>query len=412
MTSASVSSPGVAAPRRTIAFALLVVFIDIAGLGLILPVLPRLIEQIGHIGLDRAALVGGWLFAAFSLAQFACAPLMGALSDRIGRRPLLLLAVLGIGVDYILHALAPTLGWLFVGRVLAGVCGSSFVIANACIADVTPPEKRARAFGLMGAALGLGFVLGPALGGLLGAFGPRVPFWAAAALAFGNFIFGLIVLPETLPRERRRAFRWSEANPLGVLMVFRRYPGVLGMAGVLFVYFFATAVYPAVWSFWGIAKFGWDEITIGASLAAFGLVMAVMQGTVTGPAVARFGEVRVAIFGLVVATVTCAAYGMATGMVMVGILLVLHSPEGFVHPMLAAIMSKAVPEDAQGALQGGISALMNLGMLTGTLFFAQVFGFFLSERAPFQSPDVAYFVAAAVMAIATGMFLLARRRIS
>ena len=188
-----------AAARRTLAFALIVVFIDISGVGLILPVLPRLIEEVGHVSLDGAASVGGWLFAAFSLAQLLCAPAVGALSDRIGRRPLLLLAVGGIGVDYILHALAPTLGWLVVGRILAGACGSSFVIANACIADITAPEKRARAFGLMGAAFGLGFVLGPALGGLLGAFGPRVPFWVAAGLALANFVFGLVVLPETLP---------------------------------------------------------------------------------------------------------------------------------------------------------------------------------------------------------------------
>lgn len=404
----SVSPPATAMPRRAIPFALLVVFIDIAGLGLILPVLPRLIEDVGHIGLDDAARIGGWLFASFSLAQFLCAPLMGALSDRIGRRPLLLAAIGGLGVDYILHAVAPSLLWLFIGRIIAGVCGSSFVIANALIADVTAPEQRARAFGWIGAAFGLGFVLGPALGGLLGAFGPRVPFWVAAALALANFVFGLIALPETLPPEKRRRFRWREANPLGVLLVFRQHPGVLGLAAVLFIYLFGSAVYPAIWAFWGIAKFGWSEIMIGLSLAAFGLVMALVQGTLTGPMVSRFGEWRVALIGLVVGAVVCVGYGFATGIATVSLLLVLHAPEGFVYPMLNALMSRAVPESAQGALQGGISALMNLAMVTGTLFFTQVFGYFLSDAAPFRSPDIAYFIAGGVLL----MSLIAFRRIA
>ncbi|HEY0276201.1 MAG TPA: MFS transporter [Paenirhodobacter sp.] len=397
----AVSSP--AAPpsaRHAIPFALMVVFLDVSGVGLILPVLPRLIEDVGHIGLDTAALIGGWLFAVFSLAQFLCAPFVGALSDRIGRRPLLLLAVGGLGMDYVLHALAPTLLWLFIGRILAGACGSSYVIANALIADVTAPEQRARAFGWIGAAFGMGFVLGPALGGLLGTFGPRVPFWVAAALAIGNFAFGLMFLPETLPRAKRRPFNWREANPLGALMVFRRYPGVLGLVGVLFIYLFGSAVYPAIWSFWGIAKFGWSETMIGLSLAAFGLMMALVQGTLIGPMVARFGERRVALIGLTVAAVICMGYGFATGIVTVSVLLVLHAPEGLVHPMLATLMSRAVPDDAQGALQGGIAALMNLAMVTGTLFFTQVFGYFLSDATPFRSADMAYFIAAGVIVLA------------
>ncbi|MDF2140053.1 MFS transporter [Paenirhodobacter sp. CAU 1674] len=398
------------ASRSATGFVLMAVFLDMVGFGLIIPVLPTLIESVGHMTLAEAAFIGGWMFAAFSLAQFAFAPLMGALSDRFGRRPLLLLAIGGLGVDYLFHALAPSVGWLFAGRVIAGICGSSYVIANAYLADVTPPEGRARAFGLMGAAFGLGFVLGPALGGLLGSFGPRVPFWVAAAISGANLLWGYFVLPETLAPQSRRAFRWREANPLGVLAVFRRYPGVLPLGAVLAVYFFGSAVYPAIWAFWGMAKFGWSEATVGLSLAGFGIVMAVAQGTLTGPAVARWGERRVLLVGLIVAALACVGYGFATGIVMVLVLLVLHAPEGFVHPMLAALMSRAVPEDAQGALQGGISAAMNLAMLAGTLFFTQIFGYFLSDAAPVRTPNAAFLTAAVVLAGALAIYVVLMQR--
>lgn len=392
--------------RHAVGFVLLAVFLDMVGFGLIIPVLPRLIEDVGEMTLAQASLIGGWMFAAFSLAQFVFAPLMGNLSDRFGRRPLLLLAIFGLGVDYLFHAFAPTVFWLFVGRVVAGVCGSSYVIANAFLADVTPPEGRARAFGLMGAAFGLGFVLGPALGGLLGELGPRVPFYVAAMLAGCNLIYGMFVLPETLPPEKRRAFVWARANPFGTLRVFRRYQGVVPMAAVLLVYFFGTAVYPAIWAFWGMAKFGWSEAVVGLTLAAFGIVMAVFQGVLTGPAVRRWGEWRVALIGLVIAAVAAVGYGLASGLAMVLVLLVIHGPEGFVHPMLTALMSRAVPEDAQGELQGGIAAAMNLAMLAGTVFFTQIFGYFLSPEAPFRSADVAFHSAAAVLALSLVMFFV------
>lgn len=396
--------------RRATIFALVAVFLDVVGFGLIMPVLPPLIEEIGGVGLDEAARIGGWMFALFSLAQFVCAPLVGALSDRFGRRPLLLLAIAGLAVDYVIQALAPSLGWLFVGRLFAGVCGSSFVIANACLADVSSAERRAQAFGLMSAAFGLGFVLGPALGGLLGSLGTRVPVWCAAALATANFLFGLFGLPETLEPARRRAFRWREADPLGAFLVFRRFPGVLPTGAVLAAYFFATSIYPAIWPFWGIAKFGWSTATIGLTLAISGTAMAILQGLATGPAVARWGERRLTVAGLAVGAASLAALGLAGSPAVVLIVLVVQAVEGFVHPLLTASMSRTVPEDAQGALQGGISSGMNLAMLGGTLFFAQIFGWFVSPRAPFHSPDVAFHVAAGVMALALLLFLRRSRR--
>jgi DHA1 family tetracycline resistance protein-like MFS transporter len=387
------------------AFALGVVLLDMIGLGLILPVLPPLIEDVGGIGLDAAAQVGGFMFAVFSLAQFLCAPALGALSDRIGRRPLLLVAVGGLAIDYVLHALAPSLLWLFLGRLIAGICGSSYVVANACLADVTPPEKRAKAFGLIGAALGLGFILGPALGGLLGEFGPRVPFWVAAALSAANFLFGLVVLPETLPADQRRPFLWREANPLGVLLVFRRYPGVLPWALVTALYFVGSSIYPAIWPFWGMAKFDWTATTTGLTLAVAGLGMALLQGLGTGPAVARWGERPLALVGLALSSLSCLAFGLATATEIVLVLLVVHAFEGFAHPSLSALMSRAVPANAQGALQGGVAALQSLSMLVGTVLFTQVFGYFLTPEAPVQSPDVAFFMAAAVVGLGLLLFV-------
>lgn len=396
--------------RHAVTFVFITVFLDMVGFGLIMPVLPGLIEEVGNVSLGDAALIGGWMFAAFSITQFAFSPLMGNLSDRYGRRPLLLLAVFGLGVDYLFHAYAPSIFWLFMGRAIAGLCGSSYVIANAYIADVTAPEERGRAFGLMGAAFGVGFVLGPAIGGLLGEFGPRVPFFVAAAISALNFVYGWFVLPETLPPEKRRAFEWRRANPFGTFAVFRTYKGVLPLCMVLGLFFFASSVYPAIWPFWGPAKFGWSVAMVGVTLAAFGIVAATFQGVVLGPAVARFGEVRVIMIGMVSAVIAATGYGLAPGLVAVLILLVVHGPEGFVHPTLTALMSKAVPDDAQGELQGGISSVMNIAMLGGTVFFSQVFGYFMHPDAPVVSPDIAYFVAGGLLALTLCLFLVTRPR--
>ena len=397
------------ASKHAITFVFITVFLDMVGFGLIMPVLPSLIEDVGHITIAKAALIGGWMFFAFSATQFLFGPTMGNLSDAFGRRPLLLLAVFGLLIDYVIMSLAPNLFWLFVGRAFAGLCGASYVIANAYIADVTAPEGRAKAFGLMGAAFGLGFVIGPAIGGILGEYGPRVPFYAAAAISGLNLVYGFFVLPETLGQDKRRAFDWRRANPFGTLKVFRQYRGVLPLCGVVAVFFFASSVYPAIWAFWGIAKFGWTESIVGVSLAVFGIITALFQGVLTGPAVKRFGEHKVAMIGLVSATIAAIGYGFAPGLAVVVVFLLIHGPEGFVHPMLMAIMSKDVPQDAQGELQGGISSIMNLTMLLGTVFFSQIFGYFMSPGAPVVSPNIAFFTAAALLALTFGLFLLVDR---
>ena len=395
--------------RHAVTFVLVTVFLDMVGFGIIMPVLPKLIEDVGHVDIAQAAVIGGWMFAAFSLSQFIFAPLMGNLADRFGRRPLLLLAIFGLGMDFILMALAPSLVWLFVGRIIAGVCGASWIIASAFIADVTAPDDRAKAYGYMGAAFGVGFVIGPAIGGLLGEFGPRVPFWVAAGISLLNFVYGLLVLPESLAPGNRRRFDILRANPFGAFRVFATYRGVLPMVLVMGLFFFSTAVYPAIWTFWGIAKFGWSEAMVGLTLAIFGLIAGGFQGFLTGPMAARFGEWRLAMFGLVCSTLVVLGYGFVGSLGAVIALMILHGPEGFVHPLMTAMLTKRVPEDAQGELQGGISAVTNVAMLFGTVFFAFIFGHFMAEGRAWQSPDMAYFIAAGFMVVTTALFAILKR---
>ena len=378
-------------------FVFITVLLDMVGFGLIMPVQPALIESVAHVDVGTAGLIGSFMFFAFSGAQFLSGPTLGNLSDAIGRRPMLLLAVFGLGCDYLITALAPSIGWLFVGRTLAGVCGASYVIANAFIADVTPPEGRAKAFGLMGAAFGLGFVIGPAIGGLLGTFGPRVPFFVASAFSLLNFVFGYFILPETLPKEKRRAFDWKRANPLGTLRIFAQYRQVLPLCGVLFIYFFATAVYPAIWPFWGSAKFGWSPATIGITLAVFGVITAVTQGVLTGPLVKRYGEWRMAVVGMIAAPIGCLFFFAAPSLIWVLIGALVHAPEGFTHPMLTAIMSKEVPEDAQGELQGGMSSIMNISMMLGTVFYGFAFQYFVDPNPIFQSASAGFAISSILM---------------
>ena len=394
---------------HAVAFVLVTVFLDMVGFGLILPVTPRLIQTVAEIDLADASLIGGWLFLAYGGMQFLFGSIMGNLSDAYGRRPLLLISVFGLGADYLLTAFAPNVWWLFAGRLLAGLCGASYTIANAYLADITKPEDRARVFGLVGAAFGLGFVIGPAIGGILGELGPRVPFFVAAGVSILNFVYGYFVLPETLNPALRRPFSLARSSPMGALKVFSSNKQVMPLLVVVAIFFFATSVYPAIWPFWGIARFGWSESTIGLTLAVFGLMAAVVQGGLTGPAVKLFGEKRAALMGLATSVIAAIGYGLAENLNMVVILLVLHAPEGIVFPAVTALMSKEAPADSQGELQGGIASAQNLAMLVGTVMFAQLFGFFISGDAPFQSPSITFFIAAALCLLALVVMAFSRR---
>lgn len=395
--------------RFAVTFVFVTVFLDMVGIGLIWPVLPRLITEVSGSDIAGASAWNGWLFVAYGLTQFLFGPMIGNLSDAYGRRPVLLLSVFGLAVDYLVMAYAPSIVWLLIGRLIAGICGASYTTANAYLADITEPDKRARVFGMMGAAFGLGFIVGPAIGGLLGEFGSRVPFFVAAGVSIFNFAYGYVVLPETLPREKRRPFSPARCNPLATLRVFASYRGVVPLGIVLAGYFAATSVYPAIWSFWGIARFGWSEATIGLTLAAFGLVMAVTQGLLTGPTVRWLGEWNTVVLALVTSVIAAVGYGLAPGLTAVILLFLIHAPEGFAHPALTALMSREAPADAQGELQGGIASLQSIASLAGTFFFAQAFGWFMVPNPIMVTPGAGFFICAGLLAVTLAYFLLLQR---
>jgi DHA1 family tetracycline resistance protein-like MFS transporter len=379
------------AGKHALVFVVVTVLIDIIGFGLILPVLPRLLVELTGDTVNQAAIDGGWLAFVYAVMQFVCAPLLGNLSDRYGRRPVLLFAVGALGVDYIVMGFAPTLAWLFLGRTIAGIAGASFTPAYAYVADVSPPEKRAQSFGLISAAFGVGFILGPALGGLLGQLGPRTPFFAAAALSLVYLVYGTFVLPESLPPEARRPFEWRRANPLGTLLQMRKHPVVLGLLGALFLWMIAHQVMPSTWTFYTKFRFGWSEAMIGASLAAAGVVMAVSQATLMRVLVPRLGERRTALTGIAVASVGYFGYGIASASWMMFAWLATWSLGALVMPSTNALMSHRVEKSAQGELQGAVASLFGLSSIVGPPLMTQLFGRFSAPDAPLHLPGAAFF---------------------
>jgi DHA1 family tetracycline resistance protein-like MFS transporter len=391
---------------HAVAFVLVTVLLDTIGFGLVLPVLPELIVELTGEGLSRAAIYGGWLAFVYAVLQFTFAPVLGNLSDRFGRRPVLLYAVASLGADYIIMGLAPTLAWLFLGRAVAGIAGASFTPAYAYIADVTPPAKRAQQFGLIGAAFGAGFIIGPAIGGLLGELGPRAPFFAAAALSLLNFTYGLFVLPESLPVTSRRPFDWKRANPLGTLMQIRQYPVVLGLLTALFLWQLAHQVMPSTWAYYTMFRFGWSEAIVGASLAFVGVIMAASQATLPRLLIPRLGEATCATIGLTSGGLGFLGYGLGTRGWMMFALMFTWFLAAIVMPSTQALMSHRIPPSAQGELQGGVASLYSLSSILGPPMMTQLFGYFSSDGAPVHVPGAAFLFAA----LLTGGSLMLFRR--
>jgi DHA1 family tetracycline resistance protein-like MFS transporter len=387
-------------------FIFITLLIDVTGLGIIIPVMPKLIEDLTGGSLSEAATYGGWLISAYAITQFFCAPLVGGLSDRYGRRPILLAALFGFGIDYLLLAFAPTISWLFVGRIIAGVMGASFTTAGAYIADISTSENRAQNFGIIGAAFGLGFIIGPVIGGLLGGFGARVPFMVAAGLTLLNWLYGFFILPESLKPENRRKFEISRANPVGTLQKLTRYPVVTGLFVALsFVYIAAHAV-QSNWAYFTIERFGWSETMIGISLGVVGFVFAIVQGGLIRIIIPKLGQQRSVYVGLGLNALGLLLYSLATQGWMMYAITVVYCLGGIAGPALQGIMAGVVPPNEQGELQGGFTSLMSLTSIFGPIIMNSLFSFFTKSDGPFYFPGAAMLLGAVLSLIST---LLARR---
>ena len=395
----------VARHRHALAFLFVTVLIDMIGFGIVLPVLPELIMQLSDVGVSTASVYGGWLAFTYAVMQFFCGPIIGNLSDRFGRRPVLLLSLLAFGLDYLLMGMAPTLTWLFLGRAIAGIAGASYTSANAYVADISPPERRAQNFGLIGAAFGIGFIIGPALGGLFGGLGPRAPFFVAAILALANLVYGYVALPESHAPEMRRPFSWRRANTFGTLVAMRRYPVVMGLAVVLLLWQLSHQVLPSTWAFYMIEKFHWGEREIGLSLAYAGALMFLVQGILTRVLIPRIGEAAAVILGMSMAGLAYVGYAAASEGWMMYACITVGSFAGLTYPSLNGLMSQHIPTTAQGELQGGNASIYSLTAIVGPLMMTQLFGYFTSSAAPVYFPGAAFAFSAGLVLVGAMLFL-------
>ena len=384
--------------QAALAFIFVTIVLDILALGIVIPVLPHLVEDFMGGDTAGAAKVYGLFGTVWALMQFVSMPVLGALSDRFGRRRVILLSNLGLGLDYILMALAPNLAWLFVGRVISGITAASISTGMAYIADVTPPEQRAASFGKVGMAFGLGFVLGPAIGGILGGVDPRLPFWAAAAFSLANAAYGLFVLPESLAPEKRRAFEWRRANPLGSLRLLRSHPELSGLAVVMFLSNLAHAALPATFVLYAAYRYGWDERAVGFVLASVGICSAIVQGAIVGTAVRRLGERRVLLTGLACGAIGFFCYGLApTGMLFMAAVPVV-ALWGLASPAAQGLMTRHIGPNEQGALQGAAGSIMGIATMIGPALFAGTFAYFIGAGARWHLPGAAFMLAALLLA--------------
>lgn len=388
--------------KAALGFIFVTLLIDVMGFGIIIPVMPPLISELAHIEVNEASEYGGWLLASFAAMQFLFSPLMGNLSDQYGRRPILLASLFGFGVDYVFLVFAPTIGWLFVGRLVAGAMGASFTTASAYIADVSEPEKRAQNFGIIGAAFGLGFILGPVLGGWLAKYGLRAPFAAAAALTFVNWLYGFFILPESLKPENRRKFEWKRANPIGALEFFLQYKVILGLVASLVLIYIASHAVQSTWSFYTMFKFKWDTDQVGLSLTFVGILVAVVQGWLMRFIIPKLGQARSVYIGLLFYAVGFVLFGIAEEGWMMYVFLIPYCLGGITMPSLQGIMSNQVPSNEQGELQGALTSLMSLTSIIGPVVMTELF-YHYSDKQGLYFPGAAMIAAAVLTVISAGL---------
>ncbi|WP_322551368.1 TCR/Tet family MFS transporter [Flavobacterium psychraquaticum] len=387
--------------QAAVGFIFITMLIDIIGWGIIIPVIPSLIKELIHSDISEAAKYGGWLTFSYAITQFIFAPIVGNLSDKFGRRPILLVSLFAFSLDYMLLAFAPTITWLFVGRILAGITGASITTASAYIADISTSENRAKNFGLIGAAFGLGFIIGPVIGGLLGQYGPRVPFYAAAILCMLNFLYGYFILPESLDKENRRNFEWKRANPIGAFLHLKKYPNLIGLIIAIFILYVGSHAVQSNWSFYTMYRFNWDERMVGISLGIIGLLVGLVQGVLIRWINPKIGNVKSIYLGLLLYTIGMFLFAFATESWMIFLFLIPYCLGGIAGPALQAVVSENVKPSEQGEIQGILASLMSASAIIGPPMMASVFYFFTHEDAPFKFPGAPFVLGGTLMLVST-----------
>ena len=389
--------------QAALGFIFITMLIDVIGWGIIIPVIPGLIEELIQGDISEAAKVGGWITFAYAITQFVFAPLIGNLSDQYGRRPIILISLLGFTLDYILLALAPSIAWLFIGRIIAGITGASITTASAYIADISTIENRAKNFGMIGAAFGLGFIIGPVIGGLLGQYGARVPFYAAAALCFLNFLYGYFILPESLPKEKRSVLNLKKANPIGSFLHLKKYPKLIGLASSMFLLYVASHAIQSNWSFFTMYKFNWDEKMVGISLGVIGLLVALVQGVLIRWVNPWLGNEKSIYAGFFLYSLGMLLFTFANQSWMMFIFLIPYCLGGIAGPALQAVISIQVPETEQGKIQGTLTSLMSASAIVGPPLMTGIFYYFTKEQTPFEFAGAPFLLASILMTISALM---------
>lgn len=387
--------------QAAVGFIFITVLLDVIGWGIIIPVIPNLIKELINGDISEAAKYGGWLTFAYAITQFIFAPVIGNLSDKYGRRPVLLTSLFAFSLDFLLLAFAPTITWLFIGRILSGITGASFTTASAYIADVSTHENRAKNFGLMGAAFGLGFIIGPVLGGLLGQFGTRIPFIAAAILCMLNFLYGYFILPESLDKDKRRPFELKRANPIGAFLHLKKYPNLIGLVLAIFVLYVGSHAVQSNWNYFTMYQFNWTEKMVGISLGVIGLLVGIVQGGLIRWINPKIGNVKSIYFGLALYTIGMFLFAFATESWMMFVFLIPYCLGGIAGPALQAVVSEQVPPSEQGEIQGTLTSLMSASSIVGPPMMASVFYYFTHDEAPFLFPGAPFILGGIFMLIST-----------
>jgi DHA1 family tetracycline resistance protein-like MFS transporter len=382
-----------------IGFIFITMLIDITGWGIIIPVIPTLIKELIHGDISEAAKYGGWLLFAYSIVQFLFAPVIGSLSDKFGRRPIILISLFGFAIDYLFLAFAPTIFWLFIGRIIAGITGASITTASAYIADISTNENRAKNFGLIGMAFGLGFIIGPVIGGLLGQYGARVPFYAAAALCLMNFLYGYFILPESLEQKHRRDFDWKRANPIGALLNLRKYPTLIGLIISIFIIYTASHAVQSNWSYFTMYRFNWDEKMVGISLGIVGLLVGLVQGVLIRWTSPRFGDKKSIFIGISLYTVSMFLFAFANESWMMFVFLIPYCLGGISGPAMQSVIAGQVSPSEQGEIQGTLTSLMSASSIIGPPMMSYTFYHFTHEGAAFQFAGAPFILSGALLVI-------------